>query len=175
MRDVTRETLLHRRHRRAGQRGAAMVEGLVAIPFFILIFASAVYIHDLYSTKLTTMATTRRSSWESAMGPCVTGNTMTIEVFGFNIDVPAPSANDLAAGQMAPGGQLCGKKFDETSMVSTDSATMQSYMGGGTTEVKSGYRLLCNEKPADADFKKGIEYLWNFYGAEAPLPVVVGE
>jgi hypothetical protein len=172
MSNPSQKSALARRRPRAGARGAAMVEGLAAIPFFMIIFASAVYIHDIYNNKISTLAETRRNTWANAMGPCANNNSQTVEILGFSLTIPAPNNSNLAAGQLAPGGQLCDKKVDESSVLADESVTKSQYMGGGDTAVQSRYRVICNEQPAPADFKKGIDFLWNKYGKpQTPLPL----
>jgi hypothetical protein len=144
---------------RAGQRGAAMVEGLVAIPVFMVIFASAVYIQDLYSTKLETMANSRESAWENASDKCEQSEKAK------SPPVPEPKQTDLAAGQEAPGGLLCDSEFKESVKEINVDVKMSDYMGGDVSQVGAGTRILCNEQPVPGDFKKGIDYLWQKYGA----------
>lgn len=153
--------------RRRAQRGAAMVEALAAIPFFMLIFASAVYLHDVYRMKISTLSETRRNTWFNALGECTSDSSKNIDAVDNSLLIPPPQNSQLAAGQEAPGGQLCDKKFDETAMVADESVQKSEYMGGGSTPVKSRYKLLCNEKPVPGDFQRGVEFLWNKLGQPA--------
>ncbi len=141
-----------------------MVEGLAAIPFFLLIFAAGVYIQNLYSAKLESMAKSRAQNWQNAQGACNTGAAVEINIFGFSLKIPAPNNADLAAGQASPGGQLCSAEFDSSSQQVSDTVPMSSFLGGGSAEVKSNYRMLCDEQPVPGDFEKGIDYLWDKYG-----------
>ena len=56
--------------RRKGQRGAALVEAVVVIPFFIIIFASMIFIGQLYGEKQRTMREAKQNVWVYAMGNC---------------------------------------------------------------------------------------------------------
>lgn len=153
-----------RARRRAGQRGAAMVEGLVAIPVFMVIFASAVYIQNLYTTKLRTMSVSRSSAWTNSMGSCSSGKTAQINLFGTTLEIPIPEKSALVAGQEAPGGLLCEAEFSESTVDSKDSVKMSDYMGGSVSNVATQTKILCNERPVPGDFKKGVDYLWKKYG-----------
>lgn len=158
-----------RARRRAGQRGAAMVEGLVAIPVFMVIFASAVYIQNLYATKLKTMSDSRNSAWSNSMGACFAGKTVSISIGGATLEIPIPEPGALAAGQEAPGGLLCEAEFSESTMEYNAPVKMSDYMGGSVSNVGTSTKILCNEKPVAGDFKKGVDYLWNKYGTP-PAP-----
>ena len=57
---MTKRTRILRK--RSGQRGAVMVEGVVAIPFFLLMFAGIVFVGKLYETKMRVMRMTTKPS-----------------------------------------------------------------------------------------------------------------
>jgi hypothetical protein len=141
-----------------------MVEGLVAIPVFMVIFASSVYIQNLYSTKLKTMSSSRSAAWYNASGACFAGNSTTIDIGGATLEIPIPEQSALVAGQEAPGGLLCEAEFSESNMEYNAPVKMSDYMGGSVSNVGTNTKILCNEKPVAGDFKKGVDYLWNKYG-----------
>src|SRR5262245_11774256 len=91
------------RNAKGTKRGAAIVEGLVAIPFFIIIFAATMFISRFYNEKLRTVASSRAQAWTAAMAGCV-GN------------LPAlPGADMIDFGILSddPLTQLCDKGFGE--------------------------------------------------------------
>src|SRR5262245_3274928 len=65
----TTRTRVNRRSR-SNQRGAAMAEAVVAIPFFIIMFACTVFAHRVYSTKIKTLNDSKLAAWTSALKGC---------------------------------------------------------------------------------------------------------
>src|SRR5262245_31598672 len=55
---------------RRRQRGAAMTEAVVAIPFFIIIFACTVFAGRVYGTKIKTLNNSARGAWTQALQGC---------------------------------------------------------------------------------------------------------
>jgi hypothetical protein len=149
-----------RRRRRA--RGAAMVEALAAIPFFIIIFGSTIYMGSIYNRQLRTMANSRRDAWAEAVRNCPASST----------EIPTEVGADvvLEDGENAIGSELCDTAFKEATVIAEGTAGVRGALGDPTKTVRSQSTLLCNEKPVAGNFNQGIEYLWNRY-KEFGLPV----
>lgn len=60
-----------RRTRRAGKRGAAMVEGAVVLPMLAVFFGVMMFVHDVAMTKLEIRSDTRNAAFSSAAHSCI--------------------------------------------------------------------------------------------------------
>jgi hypothetical protein len=59
-----------RRPARGRQRGAALVEMVVVVPVFIILFAGMLFLHRTVAKTQRTMLAARRDAWSSAMNGC---------------------------------------------------------------------------------------------------------
>ena len=57
-------------HDRGARRGAALIEALVVIPFFILTLAALIFAGSVYATKLKAMREAKSRAWSYAMSNC---------------------------------------------------------------------------------------------------------
>ncbi|HMI83524.1 MAG TPA: TadE family protein [Polyangiaceae bacterium] len=55
---------------RKGQRGAALVEMLVVVPVFIVLFAGMIFLHRTVAKTQRSMLAARLEAWKSAMSGC---------------------------------------------------------------------------------------------------------
>jgi hypothetical protein len=62
-----------RRHVRARERGAAMVEAAFMMPMFVLLFFTSIYAHNLYAKQIALNMTSRSQAWSLAMYNCSKG------------------------------------------------------------------------------------------------------
>lgn len=147
-------SVLARASRRRRQRGAAMAEALVAIPFFILIFGSMVFIGNLYRSKLNTHRLSMENAWRESLIGC---DETTLG--------PLPVANgiDLKDASGSPGAALCQEGFGVLEE-SEEGTVQRNYpLPSGTVNTTTTTRLICNEKPVAGDFDGAADFLWNLY------------
>jgi hypothetical protein len=147
------------RRRRTGERGAAMVEAVVAIPFFLLIFAATLYVGNLYQTKLTVMRVAKESAWNYATCNCgETGDDMSSRcqpadgpsASGGGSDSASPSGYDPGAISKVgsgTGGEIASKSFGSSQASMEQSITADGFLGGYTKTMSSRTRVMCNEAP----------------------------
>jgi hypothetical protein len=64
---------LERARARRRERGAALTEAAVVIPVFLILFASLVFVHKLYSVKGATRNQARHAMWAYALNACEDG------------------------------------------------------------------------------------------------------
>lgn len=140
--------------RRRRQRGAAMAEALVAIPFFILIFGSMVFIGNLYRSKLNTHRLSMENAWRESLMGC-DETTMG----------PLPVANNINLEAMAgaPGAALCQEGFGVLEESEEGSVQRNYPLPAGAVNTTTTTRLICNEKPTTGDFDGAADFLWNLY------------
>jgi hypothetical protein len=152
---------LRSRRARRGQRGAALVEAAVTIPFFIAIFVCLAFVGSLYSEKQKSVALSRQQAWTYAMQNCdgqmpdVTSQT-------------GGSADGIDFGgssqfESAPGGDTASKGFKMA--VSTIKGQVVTKSKDKTFEqkVQTTTWVLCNEKPINGDLKGILKFAWGMF------------
>jgi hypothetical protein len=132
--------------RGAARRGAAMTEAVVAIPFFIMMFAATLFIGETYRQKLRTHRTAREKAWVHASANCQSDQADTNPSDGSN--VPPENNNP---GQGAPGSDVLSKGYDEAHATVEGEAVASNILGGQTVTLKSESWVTCNEAPRDGD------------------------
>lgn len=145
-----------RRRAKRTQRGAATVEAVASLPFFILILAATVFTGRLYSEKLRTFTVARGMAWQSAMNGCDAGDGPLLP--------PAANANlgFVNSGTTFPGVQLCDTGFGERSHSESGSASVTGAFEM-TQDVSTRVVVTCNEVPQQGDFRGGVAWLaWYF-------------
>lgn len=177
-----------RRRGRGRTRGAVMVEALVVIPFFVIIFVCTLFMGNLYAAKLRVMRLTKESAWSYAIANCGTPGDPLTSTQGKSSD--APSAADGGAdespdfseysepgtnaseGQENAGeyggemGKLASQDFGSSVAMMEESVAISSGMGDFSKTVKSRTRVMCNEPPYDGTLlgflKAGYNAMKNF-------------
>lgn len=142
--------------RRASERGAALVEAVVAIPFFLILFASVIFSGQTYSEKLRVMRDSKQRVWTYAMASCgeggnaadATGITKGSESNGNNGGADTSTASNAAG---APHADVINKDLGSAS-ITVDATVTASELLGGTKAKQSSYRkVMCNEPAYDGD------------------------
>lgn len=146
-----------------GRRGAAMTEAVVAIPFFILMFAGTVFIGDFYKEKLRTLREAREKAWVHASANCESDAANTE---GAGISMVPPE--DENPGQGAPGSDVITKGYDEAHAKVEGHATSSNILGGVTKQVKSESYVTCNEKPQNGNPFGVFKYVGDVISDVAP-------
>ncbi len=147
--------------RKRRQRGAAMVEALVAIPFFIIIFAGTMFVGSFYQEKLRTLAESKRCAWDHALNGCQGGcaaDTSTADPGG---DVQPPGGTGNSKTDSAPGSQIMSNAFYQSSFTVKSSATASNALGGYVKQISSTTTVMCDEVPEDGNLVGLATYLWN--------------
>jgi hypothetical protein len=144
-----------RRVGRRGRRGAAMVEALIAIPFFLILFVLSIFLNQLYKEKLRTIRETKQCAWASAMtgnceGGCGSAQTKNLG----DKDLDQGAQNNPSQGHPQVDAWLT-KTFSETSHQAFGSASASPRAGETYYGVTMGTKqiVMCNEKPEDAQFR----------------------
>jgi len=147
--------------RRSRQRGAAMVEALVAIPFFVVIFACTMFVGSFYQEKLKTMAESKRCAWDHSINGCNGGCTADTSTAGSGSEVQSPGGTGNSKTQNAPGSQIMSKDFYQSSFTVKSSATASNAIGGFVKPIQSTTTVMCDEVPEDGNLVGVAKYLWN--------------
>lgn len=136
-----------------------MVEGLVVIPFFIMIFGGIMFAGNVYDQKLQTMAKARELAWVDAATNC--GREATFLP-------PIGSLDAVVAG--GPGTQLCDQNFKVTTKGQANAnVSVQGDAVDFTQHVQARIPpLFCNEPTQGADFQSAVGFLWHAITGSTP-------
>lgn len=140
--------------RRSRQRGAAMAEALVAIPFFIIIFASTMFVGQVYKEKLATLRQSRKAAWAQALPGCAGSGPNELKP-------PPDSEIDDPEIQNAPGSDLIQNGSGKADFTATSEATASNIIGGIKQPLKSRTVVMCNEEPKDGNLWGVAKYVWD--------------
>jgi hypothetical protein len=150
---------------RKRERGAAMVEGVVAIPFFLLMFSALIFVNRFYEAKMRTMRLTKESAWNYAMCNCGergdpgTSSCRSPEgnaAGSGGSDSGKPEGfdpGDIKKGGSGPGGDLANKKFGSSLASMEAKITSDGFLGSFTKTLSSRTKVMCNEAPHNGDLK----------------------
>ena len=143
--------------RRARQRGAAMVEALVAIPFFVVIFACTMFVGSFYQEKMRTMAESKRCAWDHSINGCSGGCAADTGVAGSSSQIQSPGGTGNSKTQS----QITSKDFFQSKFTVKSSATASNAIGGFVKPIESTTTVMCDEVPEDGNPIGVAKYLWN--------------
>jgi len=168
--------------RRRCSRGAAMVEAVVVIPFFIIIFASIVFVGKLYTSKLRVMRLSKESAWNFAISNCGNrGDPLTSSMAksssaptaepGAHEESPSfddysepdqPASDGQSEAQDLGGdkGQLASQDFESSVATMKANVSADAVIGGMSKTVTSRTRVICNEAPFDGNLAGFVKSGW---------------
>lgn len=150
-----------KRRSRRSERGAAMVEALVAIPFFIVIFALTMFVGQFYGEKLRTIRESKKCAWDHSINGCNGGCQADTQAAGSGNDVNPPGGSGDSKSDNSPGSQIMSKDFYQSKFTVKSSATASPYLGGYVKPVESTTTVTCDETPEDGNPVGVAKYLWN--------------
>ncbi len=157
------------KHKRGTQRtrarGAALVEALVVIPVFVIVFASMVFVGQLYSERQRTMMSSRSIAWSYAMNNCDgdmsgAGGTLASSQGGESVPVPADGADEISKFRAAQGSEIFRKDLGTSVSTVTGAAHASAIIGGYSKSPSTTTRVMCNEKPVDGYLEGVAKFAW---------------
>jgi Flp pilus assembly protein TadG len=146
---------------RRRRRGAAMVEALVAIPFFIVIFAVTMFVGQFYNEKLRTMRESKRCAWDHAMNGCKGGCNADTASAGSGTETQPPQGTGDSKSDSAPQSNITSKDYYQSKFTVKSKATASNTIGGWVRNIESTTTVMCDEQPEDGDPIGIAKYLWN--------------
>jgi hypothetical protein len=148
--------------RRLRRRGAAMVEALVAIPFFIVIFGCIMFVGSFYQEKLRTMADSKRCAWDHSINGCNGGCNANTATAGSGSELQQPGGGTGSSKtQGSPGSQIMSKDFYQSSFTVQSQTQASNAIGGFVKPIQSTTTVMCDEVPEDGNLAGVAQYLWN--------------
>lgn len=141
-----------------------MVEALVTIPFFIVIFASMMYIGHLYGEKQRTLRQAKQAAWTYAMSNCEGSQSDISQETSGNPQEAGLGGTEQFKGQ---GGDVSmTKDFGVAVSTVKGKVTASKIIGGKTNSLSTTTKVQCNETPVNGDlmgvFKFGYKLLTNW-------------
>lgn len=154
-----------------------MVEALVAIPFFITIFTSILFIGHLYGEKETTLYNAKQGAWIYALDGCQ-GNEQGASAQPDGMDASSQlgqkltDSNSSSSGQSMDnqGGNLntyadkaggsATKSWNTGSYTSNATVSADKWMGGFVKHLSTTDRVQCNEVPEQGSIGGVLHYAW---------------
>lgn len=154
-------------------RGAALVEAVVAMPFFIVILGGTIFAGNLYQTKLRTMRRARQSAWTEAISNCGRGGDPMTTHLSRDEGLPAPSVRGGEAysavdakgaetvTRVAPHADTLEMKLDVAEAKLSAIAAADRVIGRFSSRMSSHTEVTCNEAPHDGDMGVFNRSLWS--------------
>ncbi|XYH94743.1 hypothetical protein ACMHYB_44025 [Sorangium sp. So ce1128] len=149
-----------------------MVEAVVVVPFFIMIFVALLFVGSLYKEKLRVMRLAKQSAWMYAMANCgESGDPLTSRmtaaddaIISQTSEICAVPADPKYSDAMKAGGDQAGLAskrhgFAEARMASSVNAS--GGLGGVTKGVTGHARVMCNEPPYNGNLSGFLKAGWN--------------
>jgi hypothetical protein len=161
-----------RRSRRRGEEGAALVEAVVAIPFFLIVLGCIGFAGQTYSTKLGVMRNAREKVWAYAAANCgtrgdassspsgldTTGITTGTETNGNNGGANTSPAG--AAGN-SPHSDVISKDLGSASVTSQSDVAATGILGAMHATPSARRKVMCNEPPYDGSLGGAVQAAWH--------------
>jgi Flp pilus assembly protein TadG len=149
------------RRSRRGERGAAMVEAAVVVPFFVIVFLALGYVGATYSAKMRTISEARQGAWTYALANCA-GNPPDTSKQDAGPMGSDPNMDPSASSKYgsAPGADTITKGFNMAVSTSKRDVLINGQSGGKTQTVQTTTRMVCNEKPMDGDLHGVLKTAW---------------
>jgi len=157
------------------KRGAAMVEGVIVLPVFVIVLAAIIYFHRAYATKINMNSKARSCAWSYAVNGCQASSRQEgcpiseiggersgiFDGFGDSIEDTEQKnrAAELAAKVKKETGAL-DNVLDGANTIGlailglgegiearpSASFARPSILGGGTRTIFGSYSVMCNEQ-----------------------------
>jgi hypothetical protein len=149
------------RRGRGGERGAALVEAAVAIPFFVTIFVCLAFVGNLYVEKQRTVSLSRQAAWVHAMGNCEGQMPDVTTQEGGGLEGNGFESSESKKFEQAPGGNTTSKGFKMAqATIKGKVKTTSDKKAVFDQKVQTTTWVLCNEKPMDGDLKGMLGFAW---------------
>ena len=147
-----------------------MVEAVVAIPFFITIFVSMLYVTHLYAEKQRTLRDARQIAWTHALKACEGSTASTIAETnpsndlggaGENADPTADPSVEQYAGK-AGGSELL-QDWGTAVATSKSSVNTGFLLGSQNKSLSTTTRVQCNEKKRKGNLLGVLKMAWGLW------------
>jgi Flp pilus assembly protein TadG len=129
------------------ERGISMTEGVIVVPFFILIWTGLIAVHHLYSGRLEAQLESAANAMATASYGCSEKNVVDLtEAAGQNPEI-ADEADDWLSS-LSGDSPFAWSHAVVTATVDVDH--IPRTLGGPVMQVSGRQRYLCNMEPVDS-------------------------
>jgi hypothetical protein len=136
-----------------GTRGAVFAEVVVMLPFFIILWASIIYVHKYYSSRITLGAQAKSCAWQYSNGGC---RSTPAGCESLTVHAGADfSSDDLPGGGSFQ--QFANDPFvrpiiqlvlgSNSYVTGNGNVVRPAQLGSGNTPITSRNVVMCNEVP----------------------------
>ena len=160
--------------RRKEQRGAALVEMLVVVPVFIVLFAGMIFLHRTVAKTQRSMLAARREAWTTAMSGCA-ANGDGMPQPGLTSDMSGAPGSD--ASILAHVGFATGTASDVARVRVLASAAAPLAEARGIdfqSDIHSKVIVICNAQTQPGDLPGVLKWFWNSSGGNTIWGAVFG-
>lgn len=143
-----------------------MVEGLVVIPFFMIIFAATMLMGGLYAKRIHLQNDAREAAWQEAVSENCDGVVPMA-------DLEIVDSSDLGELASSPMAALCNAEFGSVKAQPKASFEIGGPITfGGAKNIAALAIVPCNETPVAGDvaYEHAIEFLWAAYQSNGDVP-----
>jgi hypothetical protein len=147
--------------RRTKQRGAALVEMVVVVPVFIVLFAGMIFLHRTVAKTQRSMLAARREAWKSAMSGCASnGDGMSQPTLSSKMDgAPGSDASILSNVGFATG---TASDYAHVQVLAAGAAPMAEASGlDFHSSVHSKVIVHCNAQTQPGDLPGVLKWFFN--------------
>ena len=137
------------------ERGIAVTEGVIVMPFFIIIFMALIALHHIYEGRLEAQVNAAAKAFLHAHLGCADdpGAVQENTEYRDGLDDTGKEALDSAAGESP----LQGAHTTGAETVVVDD--IPALFGGPTRQISASQRVLCNMEPKDSVFGAIVELI----------------
>lgn len=160
--------------KRKHQRGAALVEMVVVVPVFVVLFAGMIFLHRTVAKTQRSMLAARREAWTLAMSGCAAnGEAMPQPDLSSDMNgAPGSDASILANLGFATG---TASDVARVHVLAAQAAPVAEASGiDFRSSVQSKAIVLCNARTQPGDLPGVLKWFWNSSNANALWSEIFG-
>ena len=147
--------------RRTKQRGAALVEMLVVVPVFIVLFAGMIFLHRTVAKTQRSMLAARREAWTSAMSGCAS-NGDGMPQPGLSSDMSGAPGSDASILSNVGYATGTASDFAHVQVLAAGAAPVAEASGlDFRSSVHSKVIVHCNAQTQPGDLPGVLKWFWN--------------
>jgi hypothetical protein len=141
-----------RRHLFADDRGIAITEAVIVIPFFLIVWMGLITMHNMYEKRLEAQVISESRALQISLQGC-SGNGLKVN----DPDGRVPNSLEIKGGDSSWFERMTGDQPFAWSHTSGQTVLVASgipeLFGGPTREVSGRQKMLCNMRPQKGLFK----------------------
>jgi hypothetical protein len=161
--------------RRAGERGASLVEAVLVVPVFIVLFAGMLFLHHTLAKTQRTMLAARYQAWNAAMNDCKPNGGAAPQP-ELTTDWPGAPGSDVSL--LANMGDATGTSEDAVHVAILGAGPSPVAEAGALdfhAEIHSQAVVTCNATTEPGDLGGVIKWFYNQLGGSTFWGMLFGQ